>query len=87
MLKLQIAFTLIAAAFLAVALPVGGLYSWGWAGVCGLCAGIFFTLMLVCKNAVAKKERAEREKSDFNALDFNGNKSEQSKSSIDADGQ
>lgn len=48
-LKLRIVFTILAAASIAIVLPVGALWGWGWAGCCGLVAALFFGLMLLCK--------------------------------------
>lgn len=61
LLYLQIAFTIVAALFIAAAIPVGAFWGWAWALACGFCALLFFGLMLLCKQTLAMKEPKEEE--------------------------
>ena len=64
LVKLQILFTILSAICIAAFIPVGSLLDWPYAILCGLLAALFFGLMLLCKQAVAKKEeeKAQAEK-------------------------
>ena len=57
--KLQIAFTVVSALFLAALLPVWAIFTWKGASVCGVGAGIFFTAMLIVKRANRKNLPSE----------------------------
>ena len=52
MQTLQIIFTVLAAACVAVLVPVGTIWGWGYAGLCGLLAVMFFLFMKLCKQSV-----------------------------------
>lgn len=56
---LRIAFTWISAIFIAAVVPVGALVNWGWAVVCGLCAFLFYGLMLLCKQKQEEQEKVD----------------------------
>ncbi len=55
-LKLRIIFTIISALFAAATLPVGTWLGLTWAISCAVAAGIFFVLMLICKQEQEKRE-------------------------------
>ena len=57
---LRILFTLIAAVFVALVIPLGALVSWGMAGICVLGAFLFFGLMLLCKQKQEEEEKRAR---------------------------
>lgn len=57
---LRIAFTIVSAIFIAAVIPVGALYSWTAAIVCGIGAFLFFGLMLLCKQRQEENERLPR---------------------------
>lgn len=59
--KLQILFTVISALFLAALLPVWASFRWQGASICGVGAGVFFTLVLVVKRANRKNAPSESE--------------------------
>ncbi len=66
---LRILFTLIAAVFVALVIPLGALVSWGMAGICVLGAFLFFGLMLLCKQKQEEEEKRARH-DDLTDLDF-----------------
>ena len=56
LLVLQITFTILSALCLAGFIPIGAWLGWGWAIGCALVAGLFFVLMLLCKQALQMKQ-------------------------------
>ena len=66
---LRIIFTLIAAVFAALVIPLGALLSWAWAGLCGLGAFLFFGLMLLCKQKQEENDKQARH-ADLSELNF-----------------
>ena len=76
---LRIIFTLIAAVFAALVIPLGALLSWAWAGLCGLGAFLFFGLMLLCKQKQEEEEKRARH-DDLSGIDFgDGGKEDEKK--------
>lgn len=61
-LKLRIFFTILSALCLAAAIPVGVFFGFGWAGLCGFCALLFFGVMLLCKQSQEMNENKEQAK-------------------------
>lgn len=61
-LKLRILFTVLAALCLASAIPVGIFFGFGWAGLCGFCALLFFGVMLLCKQSQEMQESKDQPK-------------------------
>lgn len=60
MVTLQILFTVISAVLIAAIVPVGIFLGWGWSGVCGILAVLFFVLTLLCKQSVAQNEESKK---------------------------
>ena len=58
-LKLRIIFTVLSAICLAAALPVGAFLDLYWALGAVAAAGVFFFLMLICKQEQEKREPQE----------------------------
>lgn len=75
---LRILFTLIAAVFVALVIPLGALVSWGMAGICVLGAFLFFGLMLLCKQKQEEEEKRARH-DDLSGIDFGNNGKEDEK--------
>ena len=63
LLILQITCTILSAIFVASFIPVGVWLGWGWAIGCALLAGLFFLLMLLCKQSVQMKEAQKENES------------------------
>lgn len=59
---LRIVFTVIAAIFLTIGSLFGIFFGGGWAVLCLIAALLFFGLMLLCKNAIEKKEEENKPK-------------------------
>lgn len=59
---LRIVFTVLAAILLTCAVLLGTFLGGGWAVLCLVCAFLFFGLMLLCKNAIEKKEEENQPK-------------------------
>ena len=76
MKTLRILFTLIAAVFVALVIPLGALVSWGMAGICVL--GAFLGLMLLCKQKQEEEEKRARH-DDLSGIDFGNNGKEDEK--------
>lgn len=69
-LKLRIFFTMLSALLIAATIPVGIFFGFGWAGLCGFCALLFFGVMLLCKQSQEMQETQKQPKSaDFFAPD------------------
>lgn len=62
-LKLRIFFTILSTLCLAAATPVGVFFGFGWAGLCGFCALLFFGVMLLCKQSQEMNENKDQPKS------------------------
>ena len=75
---LRIIFTLIAAVFAALVIPLGALLSWAWAGLCGLGAFLFFGLMLLCKQKQEENDKQARH-ADLSELNFQNTQPPQDK--------
>ena len=56
LLFLQITFTILSAICIAGFMPLGAWLGWGWAIGCALLAGLFFMLMLLCKQSLQMKQ-------------------------------
>lgn len=77
MKTLRIIFTVIAAVFVALVIPIGALVSWTAAGICVLGGFLFFGLMLLCKQRQEENEKSPRY-NDLSEIDF-GEKNEEKK--------
>lgn len=53
---LRIIFTILCAICIAALFPLGMIFGWGPAGICLVCAFLFFGLMLLCKQSQEMKE-------------------------------
>lgn len=56
-LKLRILFTILATVCLALILPALTWFGWLGFGICGLCALLFFGIMLLCKQTQEAQEQ------------------------------
>ena len=59
LLVLQITFTILSALCIAAFMPIGAWLGWDWAIGCALVAGVFFVLMLLCKQSLQMKQVPE----------------------------
>ncbi|MBQ8295300.1 MAG: hypothetical protein IJX87_02565 [Clostridia bacterium] len=79
-LRLRILFTILSAICLAVLFPVGTFFGWGWAGMCGLLAALFFGVMLLCKQSqLAQESKQAKEESDVSEKEAGSSQSDDAK--------
>ena len=63
LLVLQITFTILSALCIGAFMPIGVWLGWGWAIGCALVAGLFFLLMLLCKQSLQMKQTPNTDES------------------------